>query len=285
MSPLERLSALCEQLKSIQKSLDNLASAIRATTERNSDRTDREIKVRAEVRLTEAEERQRRAEQEKQTSIQCWIARGTWAAFIAAVIYAGISCAQWNELRTQTAASVISETGWLEILMENIKFSDQDTLGNRVASTKIWIRDRGKTPLTGINAEVMVRAVTIKDAPTFTYEGPRTCHEIGIIYPDYSKSDDPVLALANNPAFEAALGDDQPEGGTPHRHVRNCRETGPIILLPSKQVSPSEYQHIMGGQELIVVRAKTTYLDIFQKRHWIHTCRILSASGEVGPHM
>jgi hypothetical protein len=41
----------------------------------------------------------------------------------------------------------------------------------------------------------------------------------------------------------------------------------------------------MGGQELIVVRAKTTYLDIFQKRHWIHTCRILSASGEVGPHI
>src|ERR1700722_15575704 len=89
-------------LESIPNEFNNLTSAIRAATERKSDQDDREIRVRAEVRFTEPAERERRAEQEKQTSIQCWIARGTWAAFIAASIYAAISLLQWREMQTQT---------------------------------------------------------------------------------------------------------------------------------------------------------------------------------------
>jgi hypothetical protein len=177
-------------------------------------------------------------------------------------------------------AIAYGDAGWLAVFSENIRFSDPDATGNRLAFTKIWIRDRGKTPLLEINSEITVRAFSIQSIPEFKYEGMRNCNEIGVLYPDYSKSDEPDLALANNPPFQAFLGDDIKGSPLP---VRTCREAAEVV--PPKLVSTSEYQQLIAGQKLILVYGKITYVDIFKNRHWIHTCTVLSASNVAAPNI
>jgi hypothetical protein len=194
---------------------------------------------------------------------------------------AGIAYLGYRQQHIDTLKAIAyGDAGWLAVFSENIRFSEPDAAGNRLAFIKIWIRDRGKTPLLEINSEIAVRAFSIQSIPEFKYEGMRNCNVIGVLYPDYSKSDEPDLALANNPPFQAFLGDDVKGSPLP---VRTCREAAKLV--PPKLVSTSEYQQLIAGQRLILVYGKTTYVDIFKNRHWIHTCTVLSASNGAVPNV
>jgi|SRR5579863_310104 len=120
MKVLDSLKALGKQLRTIPKTLRNLASVALGATERERHEEDRAIRVRAEVRFTEAAEREHRAEQTNQTSIQWWIARGTWAAFLAASVYACISFCQWREMQKQTINSARAWLGYQQVKDSNL---------------------------------------------------------------------------------------------------------------------------------------------------------------------
>jgi hypothetical protein len=161
-----------------------------------------------------------------------------------------------------------SEAGWLVLLPEDIMFSEPDSAGNRTAFTNLWIRNRGKSPVTEVNTELVVRTFPIQQIPTFVYEGPRTRYEVGIINPDVSQSDDPNLARANNPPVQMPLLD---------------KLSLPGKTAQPKQISTLEYNWVLAGQEVIVAYAKTSYVDIFKRKHSIHTCRSLPPTREM-PH-
>lgn len=115
MGLFSRLLEVVDHVKSLPKAVDDLTASIREATERNSHQSAVEQKENQrpiELRFPEDIEGQRKAETEEQIRIQCWIARGTWAAFIAATIYAGISLAQWREMKRQT---VEANRAWISV--------------------------------------------------------------------------------------------------------------------------------------------------------------------------
>jgi hypothetical protein len=186
-------------------------------------------------------------------------------------------------MKRQTDASFNGQAGWLEVLVENIQFSDVDIAGNHLASTKLWIRNRGLTPLTRVKSELVVRTFPSSQIPTLSYDGPKTCHEIGIIYPDRSKSDDSVLAAANNPPIPAPLNADRYQPG--QSKIPDCREANTVALFPAKQISSTEFQRLLNGEEIIIAYAKTHYLDIFKREHWTYMCRVLPPSRTIAPNI
>jgi hypothetical protein len=105
MSFFGRLSSLIERLQALPSAIENLAGAIRAATPKSADH---------EVSANK-QEIERAAEQQRQYHVQVWIARGTWAAFLAASIYAGISLFQWREMQKQTVNSARAWLGYQQI--------------------------------------------------------------------------------------------------------------------------------------------------------------------------
>jgi hypothetical protein len=99
------VSTLREGLDKIQQILSDLTSAIGATEKRQSEQSQHDTKVSAEIRFPEAIERERSAEQQKQHRTQKAIAVGTWAAFLAASVYASIAAWQLSEMRIATIAA------------------------------------------------------------------------------------------------------------------------------------------------------------------------------------
>ncbi len=262
-------SRISDWADTFKKAIENLTRAIRDATEVKQQHQELSQRVSAEIRLPEEVVAEQRASQNEQLRIQRRISCWTAGAFIAAAVYAGITLFQWHEMHAQTAAILSSEAGWIQVSPEDITLSEPDSVGNRTAFTKFWIRNRGKTPLVATQSEVVVRTFPVHERPSFLYEGPRTAYEAGIIYPDYSKSDDPDLANANNPPFVAPLFEAASQPGK--------------TALP-KQIAPSEYEALLAGSELIVAYAKASYLDIFQRKHRVHTCRVLFLSKDHAPH-
>ncbi len=75
-----------------------------------------EIRIRAELATPEHIEH-RTANDDRNYSLQKWLVWGTWLAFVAAGVYAGISLRIWHEMRNQTRiqreASINTERAWL----------------------------------------------------------------------------------------------------------------------------------------------------------------------------
>jgi hypothetical protein len=99
------VAAVREGLERIQELLGDLARTVGANERRQAEQSGHIAKVAAEIRFPEAIERERTAEQKKQHRTQKLIAAGTWAAFIAATIYAGIASKQLGEMRKATTAA------------------------------------------------------------------------------------------------------------------------------------------------------------------------------------
>jgi hypothetical protein len=112
MSLLEQLRILVERLQSLPKVLQDLTAAISAAAKANGKKDNFNNKIFAEIRFPEDIERQRRTEQKTQTTVQKTIAAGTWAAFLAASIYARISYLQWQEMHKQT---IEANRAWIDV--------------------------------------------------------------------------------------------------------------------------------------------------------------------------
>jgi hypothetical protein len=263
MQVFRRLSALVDELQKLPRVLSDLTSALqsKSTSAKNEDKIPR------------------------RSMWAAWTNAGaSWAAVVAASVYALITHCQFNEMKKQTDASFNGQAGWLEVLVSDIQISDPELLsGDRLAFSYLLIRDRGLTPLTRVSGELVIRTFARNQIPTFTYNGPKTCEEIGIIYPDRSKSDDPVLAAANNPPTPVPLNEDQYLPG--QTQIPDCREATVVALLPSKQISPSEYQRLLDGQEIIVAYGKVRYFDVFKRQHWAYMCRVLPPSKTIAPNI
>ena len=118
MGFFEKLVALL----SIPKILENLTCAIRTAQKSDPTQSDREIRVRAEVRFTDTEIAERNSNQKEQTSIQRSIRNAAWFASAAGITYAGISCNQWVEMKKQTVAA---NRAWISPFAANLAADPQ----------------------------------------------------------------------------------------------------------------------------------------------------------------
>ncbi len=95
-------------------------NTIRQTGEAQNQERHQQISLNVTVRDTEEVIRERRADTDRQYSVQNSIRFAAWAAFIAASVYASISALQW---RTAERQLELSERPWIKIV-------DLKTLGN-----------------------------------------------------------------------------------------------------------------------------------------------------------
>jgi hypothetical protein len=88
-------------------------------TGRQGQQPAQEIRIRAELTTPEHIERQRTANDNRNYSLQKWLVWGTWLAFLAAGVYAGISLRIWHEMQVQTRiqreAYVTSQRPWVKV--------------------------------------------------------------------------------------------------------------------------------------------------------------------------
>jgi len=234
--------------------------------------------IRDQSRSSYEAEEQRRAFENHQVKIQCSGVWASWAAVLAASVYAAITAFQFKEMRRQTDANFNGQAGWLEVLIENVKFTEVDIAGHRAAHTQLWIRNRGLSPLTQVDTSLVIRTFSIDTVPKFIFEGPKTCQEVGIIYPGHSNSEEPELAGANNAPTLVWLNDDPNSTKLP-----DCEDATTLVLQPPKPISALEYQQLIDGDKVIVAYAKISYSDIYKRRHTEFMCRVLPPAQDIGP--
>lgn len=131
-------------------------------TGRQGQQPAQEMRIRAELTAPEHIEHQRTANDDRNYSLQKWLVWGTWLAFLAAGVYAGISLKIWREMQQQTCiqrnAAMNSERAWLGldsgpridiVSLEHDKFQ---------AVIQVMGRNFGKGP--AFNAMIDSRIVT-----------------------------------------------------------------------------------------------------------------------------
>jgi hypothetical protein len=129
---IAELRGIGQQLISLQEQI----SAIRDATEATSKQEDSQheppdeplkVEVRSELYIPESIQRDQSTQNKYQNWIQGAVAMGTWCAFIAAAIYAGIAAYQLHETalgRDQVERSVILGIGQLAIANRNAKIGE-----------------------------------------------------------------------------------------------------------------------------------------------------------------
>lgn len=98
MSRHNALATIAERLDAIIEMLRNCMDAISSAEKRDAEKKDGPTEIRGEIWLPENIEKDRANEQHRQHTTQRWIAKGTWAATIAAIVYAGIAAYQTHLL-------------------------------------------------------------------------------------------------------------------------------------------------------------------------------------------
>jgi hypothetical protein len=199
-----------------------------------------------------------------------------FALFVAAIasaaaVFVSIRVGD-DQHKDAVSALQAPEAGWLIVVPEDVAFDGPNFGDNLTAHSNLWIRNRGHTPVTDVFTEAIMRTFLVEQLPAFTYAkgGHRNCQEVGVINPDISRSDDPVLAGINNPSYPVYLGDDTEWPGSD---------------APLKPISRSEFQQLLEGHEVILLYGRTSYVDVFKQRHWIHFCRTLPPSTELAPNI
>jgi hypothetical protein len=160
MSIFERIRdflGIPRQIASIRKSIEEQTSAIRDEYERERKRqhAQPEIKVFAELHTPEAVESDRGTRDDRQHCLQVWLTVGTWLAFFAAAIYAGIAGVQTYFIREANNISQQSLVAVQRAFMGNRGTGSKRYL-NTLPDGNRWLFDEeffndGSTPAIAIN--------------------------------------------------------------------------------------------------------------------------------------
>jgi hypothetical protein len=102
-----------QRLTEMQSSIQQQTEAIRAGDERQKkDRESQPVWLKPILDKYDEAETRRQTESDKQHSVQKWMCRGTWAAVVAASIYAGITFFLWKDANKNFVAS---QRAWVGI--------------------------------------------------------------------------------------------------------------------------------------------------------------------------
>lgn len=274
--------------KELRKSLSDVHNALQEQTRAIRDHYKREdqsikppIHVFAELHTPENIERARNNE-DRQYRLQWWIMLGTWAAFVAVAVYAGVTYLQLRdfdtsigigqitakESRIQAAASIKSANAATK---DAITAERQFHLAEKALQVDVrpWIQPTfhpgphqidvnsnyvepfgfvniGKSPASNIRAKVIMKPVYNTDPFEFEYKSLLAVVEIGLLFPN-SPREVPIKA--------SGIGPD----GKPR----------PIII--TQEIKNA----IEAGDAQIITYGTITYRDMLGE-HWTRFCSLLT---------
>jgi hypothetical protein len=87
--------------QTLQKHTDAINQSTKAARDNKQNQLPIPLPVIAELKIPEADKGERRVQYDKSHSLQIWLTVGTWLAFLAAAIYAGIAANQFKVMRGQ----------------------------------------------------------------------------------------------------------------------------------------------------------------------------------------
>ena len=111
---LRLLRGIRDSLAAIQKEIRAIRDKYESNNEYNKPDTPSPV-INAELQTPEHIERSNQSNANRDYRLQVWLIIGTWLAFIAAAVYAGISRVQLGEIQKQTEISESQYRPWLKI--------------------------------------------------------------------------------------------------------------------------------------------------------------------------
>ena len=136
--------ALSTSHRDLQKLTDAVSETAEATKEYKHDPLPIPLPVTAELQIPEADKREQRTQHHESHTLQKWLTVGTWPAFVAAGVYAGIDAWQTYEIRRNFRRD--------QRAMMKVTSEAPDMEANPV-SYPVHLSNVGKTPALNIRAE------------------------------------------------------------------------------------------------------------------------------------
>jgi hypothetical protein len=225
----------------------------RGTDYERSSQQQSKLPVAVEVKLEKDQEGKRKAEGDRHYRIQNSIRKATWAAFVAATIYAGIAVLQWRANKRAAEATVQGvtnadksfkqdERAWMAFKF--VEGSITFTI-NKSFLVPTELLNTGKTPAKNVHGNIMVGVFEKGEPLDFSYSAGHANYKVqaGTIFPSGKIVE----------SFE----------GIKHGQER----TEPIIFtVPLKN-------DLFSAKSFIVVHGRIDYKDIFGIEHWTTYCR------------
>ena len=242
--------------KELRHALQQQTDAIRQSTKAARDNKQQPLPmplpVVAELQLPETEKTQRRTEYRESRTLQIWLTVGTWLAFLAASIYAGIT---YYQLKTANEALNDNRKSGAEQLSK---------LGEQVAQLKTanQIAVDAERPWIGINFTVReLDASTLQSTVWYANSGRRPAKLIAsYFYWHVYKS------LPDSPLYVPLKTDIRGQGIiVPNSNMTNSQSFSKITEQASKE--------LVRNGEHVFIYAKMEYEDVStHQRHWVHGC-------------
>ena len=214
-------------------------------TEQQNKKRPPEIKIRAELHTPEHTERQRTENENRNYGLQKWLVVGTWLAFGAATIYAGITYLMWCEMQRQTGISFrqmrLDHRAWIYFEVGRATLVEGQPI-----LMPIRFFNSGKTPVMHMHGIVFVNLLNRREEPDFVYKPGHPGYEVspGFIAPNSSQ----IVSWAVLPKY-----------------------LPPQEELKTMLVTRTIRQGISDGSMYIAVHGKITYDDVLGD-HWLTFC-------------
>lgn len=266
----------------LRKVLADLRDALQKQTKTIGDHYERDnqtqntqpqIQVFAELHTPEDVERRHSANDDRQYRLQLLLTVGTWLAFIAAAIYAGIATRQLHEMKlatvatqqaataaatsadTQTRAFHLEERAWVRASPRN---APTFVVGKEIV-IPLAILNSGKTPALDFHSDVAVRLLKKKELPEFVYK---------------ENSGHPVYKIKGGTIFPT-----EPSAPTTtvdyvlleHGKEFIHRNAKPVILTAELSENLK-----LGDDTWVAVLGQFAYNDVFGIPHWTHFCWVVA---------
>jgi hypothetical protein len=165
MTPRNELASIVDRLSSIQQIFEHLVGAEEKERKRQQEREKIPLEITGTFRLPEAIETKRSTDQKRYHTTQKVIAVATWAAFLAATIYAGIAAKQLKQMRVATEAAQKSADAAKSAadtantaLVNSQKSFEIDQRPNMVADTPVF-SGNGLSPDKAIQANITFKNI------------------------------------------------------------------------------------------------------------------------------
>jgi hypothetical protein len=122
---LRLLRAVADNLRAILQGIRSISDQYERQNTREQPPAPSPV-IRAEVQIPEGIQRNNQANSNRDHRDQLWLIWGTWLAFIAAAIYAGISRYQLSEIQKQTTVAEQQSRPWIKVT--EVKLNSTGTL-------------------------------------------------------------------------------------------------------------------------------------------------------------
>jgi hypothetical protein len=207
------LADVPQRLSGISEEISNNTGAIRQATEGQNENRQKPLPLPAvaEMQLPEADKREQRFQHQQNHALQIWLTVGTWLAFAAAAIYAGVAACQLGEMRKSTdastkaadAATSDAKTAASEFALTKSRIEGQEQaivqmttadLDIRSGAAGITLSNSGQTTANNVHADFSIIRETFQDRKVIWKSDSYTLERSKLAKNDVVSQDYPVQA-------------------------------------------------------------------------------------------